>query len=49
MTGALIRCAFELKRRLNIQVDVLLEVMVSYNEEIDKYEDLKIAENSDVE
>lgn len=49
MTGALIRCGFELKRRLNIEANILIDILLSYNEEIDKYENLKIAENGDVE
>jgi len=49
MTGALIRCYVEIKRRLNIEADVLLEIAGSYDDEIAKYEDKKIAENGDVE
>ena len=49
MTGVLIRCGFEVKRRLNIDTEFLLDIMKSYNARIDAYEDLKIQENSDVE
>ena len=51
MTGALIRCQKEIKRRLNYDLPVLTEIMESYDEEIAKYEDLKIntPENGDVE
>ena len=52
MTGALIRCAKEIDRRLNkseIILDTLLDIMASYDEQIAKYEDLKIKENGDVE
>jgi len=47
--GALINCWVEIKRRLGIEVDILLLIIESYNEEIAKYEDLKILENGDVE
>jgi len=49
MTGALVRCYAEIKRRLNIEVDILLNILTSYNKEIDKYEDTKIISNGDVE
>ena len=52
MTGALIRCAFEIERRMPEKkeaTDILLKIMLSYNDEINKYEDLKIQENTDVE
>jgi len=49
MTGALIRCYVEIKRRLNIDADYLIEICASYDDEIAKYEDLKIIENGDVE
>ena len=50
MTGALIRCYKELNRRLNINVGLMfLEIMESYDQEIDKYEDTKIISNRDVE
>jgi len=49
MTGALIRCYVEIKRRLGIEVDFLLEIAGSYDDEIAKYEDTKIIENGDVE
>ena len=47
--GALINCWIEIKRRLGIEVDILLLIIESYSEEIAKYEDLKILENGDVE
>lgn len=49
MTGALIRCAFEIERRLKLDPEFLLNIMLSYNDEINTYEDLKIQENGDVE
>jgi len=50
MTGALIRCAKEIRRRLPLKSEIiLLEIMDSYDDEIAKYEDLKIKENGDVE
>ena len=49
MTGALIRCHKELKRRLGFEIDFLIEIMESYDEQIASYEDLKINENGDVE
>jgi hypothetical protein len=50
LTGALIRCIKEINRRLpEINPHILLEIMNSYDDEIAKYEDLKINENGDVE
>jgi hypothetical protein len=50
MTGALVRCGFELKRRGVIEnPGFLIDILMSYNDTIDKYEDLKIEENGDVE
>jgi hypothetical protein len=49
MTGALIRCKKELKRRLNINEEILINIMEAYDNEIAKYEDKKIDENGDVE
>jgi hypothetical protein len=49
MTGALVRCYAEIKRRLNMDTEVLLEVLESYNKQIDDYEDTKIISNGDVE
>jgi hypothetical protein len=49
MTGALIRCYAELKRRLDIDAEFLLEICASYNDEIDAYELLKCEQNGDVE
>ena len=48
LTGALVCCYKEIKRRLNREEDVLLDVLESYNEEINAYEDIKIGENGDV-
>lgn len=48
MTGCLIRCAKELERRLNLNAIMLYEIMDSYDEEINKYEDTKIESNGDV-
>lgn len=47
--GALINCWVEIKRRLGIEVDILLLIIESYADEIAKYEDTKILENGDVE
>jgi len=49
MTGALIRCYLEIKRRLNMEMEILLTILESYDDEIAKYEDLKCQENGDVE
>jgi hypothetical protein len=50
MTGALIRCAKEIRRRLPLKSEIiLLDIMDSYDEEIAKYEDVKINENGDIE
>jgi len=48
MTGVLIRCEKEIKRRLNREVDLQM-IMEKYDDEIAKYEDKKIIENGDVE
>ncbi len=49
MTGALVRCFIEIQRRLDIKAEVLADVMLSYDDEIAKYEDIKIKSNGDVE
>jgi len=52
MTGCLVRCAKEIKRRLYINDigDFLIEeLMDSYDDEIAKYENIKIIANGDVE
>lgn len=52
MTGALIRCYKELDRRLNISysiLQILKNVMNSYDNEIAKYEDIKIQQNGEIE
>ena len=48
MTGALIRCQKECNRR-GLQTLIIEKVMNSYDEEIAKYEDIKIDSNGDVE
>jgi len=48
MTGALVRCAKEVERRLNVGHQVLLDVLNEYDKEINIYEDKKIIENGDV-
>ena len=48
MTGVLIRCSKEIKRRLGFELPGLIEIMKSYDEEIADYEDEKIKENGDV-
>ncbi len=53
MTGALIRCGKEIERRLGDPIyyiqGILNDIIESYDDEINKYEDIKIKENSDVE
>ncbi len=49
MTGCLIRCYKELRRRYGILAEVLPIIMDSYDDEIVKYEDTKIISNGDVE
>lgn len=50
ITGVLIRCARELKRRLNLYVETgFTTIMNAYDDEIAKYEDKKIESNGDVE
>jgi hypothetical protein len=50
MTGALIRCSKEIRRRLPLKSEIiLLDSMESYDEQIATYEDKKIIENGDVE
>lgn len=54
MTGALIRCAKEIERRIpgakgHFYPQDLYVIMDSYDDEIAKYEDLKIISNGDVE
>jgi hypothetical protein len=50
MTGAMIRCYKEIKRRLGIDVkDLFIEIMESYDHTVDVYEDEKIISNGDVE
>lgn len=48
MTGCLVRCAKEVKRRLGINADILIKIMDSYDREIDLYENEKIVSNGDV-
>jgi hypothetical protein len=49
MRGCLISCYKECQRRLGINPTFLCDIMESYDEEINIYEDLKIHENGDVE
>lgn len=49
MTGAIIRCQKEIHRRLDMYIDDLIIILDSYDDEIAKYEDLKIQENGDCE
>ena len=50
MTGVLVRCYKEIKRRLGYYFKKEFEeIMESYDDEINKYEDTKIIENGDVE
>ena len=49
MTGALTRCYREIKRRLGIRVQELIDIRDSYDDEIAEYEDLKCSQNGDVE
>lgn len=50
MTGCLIRCEKEIYRRLEFPIALMLgNIMNSYDEDIDKYEDIKIDSNGDVE
>lgn len=51
MTGALVRCAKEIYRRLDNTdaVALLWKIMDSYDDAIAKYEDVKIKSNGDVE
>lgn len=48
MTGALVRCHREIQRRLGINEMILLDVLNSYDKQIEIYENLKISENGDV-
>ena len=52
MVGCLICCGKELERRLQVPdrvLDILLDIVNSYDKEIADYENLKIFENGDVE
>jgi hypothetical protein len=49
LTGAIVRCYREIKRRLNIDADFLLTILDNYDNEIAVYEDIKVRENGDVE
>ena len=48
MTGCLVLCAKEIKRRLNLNADVLFQIIDEYDKEIAIYENKKIIENGDV-
>ncbi len=49
MTGALVRCEREIERRLGKYTNILIDILNSYDDEIAKYEDIKIKSNGDVE
>jgi hypothetical protein len=49
ITGALVRCEREIYRRLGITTAILRDILNSYDDEIARYEDIKICENKDVE
>ena len=49
MTGVLVRCAKEIKRRLGFNIFTLNEILDKYDTEIANYEDTKIKSNGDVE
>jgi len=49
MTGVLVRCYAEVERRLDCNAIILYEILGGYDDEIAKYEDIKIKENGDVE
>ncbi|MGD2071963.1 MAG: hypothetical protein PVG65_00530 [Candidatus Thorarchaeota archaeon] len=48
MTGCLILCYKEIKRRLNYKEEMLKEILDSYDKEIAGYENIKISINGDV-
>ena len=48
LTGAVVCCYLEIKRRLGKEADYLLDLLEEYSDEIARYEDLKITENGDV-
>ena len=50
MTGCLIRCYKEIRRRLGLSLEKIFKGIInSYDDEIAKYEDTKIKSNGDVE
>ena len=50
VSGVMIRCYKEIKRRLGLDVkELFMDIMDSYDDEIAKYEDTKIESNGDVE
>ena len=50
VSGVMIRCYKEIERRLKLNVkDLFIEIMESYDKEINDYEDTKIIQNKDVE
>ena len=50
ITGCIMRCWKEIERRLNKDVtDMLVTLLINYDDEIAQYEDKKIIENGDVE
>ena len=48
MTGCLVCCGKEIGRRLGFILPMLLDILDSYDEEINDYEEEKIIENGDV-
>lgn len=50
MTGVLIRCYKEIERRMGTNIkEAFIDIMESYDNEINEYENTKILENGDVE
>ena len=49
MTGCLVLCAKEIKRRLDKNADILYQILDHYDAEIARYEDKKCSDNGDVE
>ena len=49
ISGVLVRCAKEIERRLNKSAGFLVDILISYDDEIARYEDTKILDNGDVE
>ena len=49
ISGVAIRCFKEIQRRLGINYAILYDILLSYDKEIENYEDEKIKQNNDVE